>query len=72
MTVTTRSLADLTQEAMSVLCRELGVADTLRFLRQFATETGDYTKERDKLIGDLSLEEIIAEARRLQDSDVPR
>jgi hypothetical protein len=72
MTVTTRSLPDVTQEAMSVLCRELGVADTLRFLRQFATDTGDYTRDRDALIGDISLEELIAEARRIQSSNARR
>lgn len=72
MTITTRSLADLTNEAIGVLCRELGVADTARFLRHFGAVTGDYTKERDALIGDVSLEEIFAEARRIQDSGVPR
>jgi hypothetical protein len=72
MTVTTRSLPDLTKEAIGVLCRELGVADTARFLRHFGAVAGDYTKERDALIGDMSLEEIFAEARRIQESGVPR
>lgn len=72
MTVTARSLPDLTHEAISVLCRELGVVNTLRFLRQFARDTGDYTKDRDALIGDISLEELFAEAHRIQSSDALR
>lgn len=57
---------------MDVLRRELGVADTLRFLSQFATGTGDYTRDRDTLIGDLSVEEIFSEARRLQEAEATR
>jgi hypothetical protein len=65
MTMTTRSLPDLTEECLDMLCREFGVANTLRFLRQFRTGTGNYTEEREEI----SFEEILAEARRLQDPD---
>lgn len=41
MTMTTRSLADLTEECLDLLCREFGVANTLRFLRRFRTGTGN-------------------------------
>jgi hypothetical protein len=60
-----RSLPELTEDATSLLCRELGVANTLRFLRQFRSDTGDYTEERE----DIPVEEILAEARRLQNAD---
>lgn len=69
MIAQTRSLEELTAQAMDLLRRELGVANTLRFLRQFVTVTGDYTRERDALIGHLSVEEIFAEARRLQEAE---
>jgi hypothetical protein len=73
MIAQTRSLDELTEQAMDLLCRELGVANTLRFLRQFiVARTGDYTKERDALIGHLSVEEIFAEARRLQEAEAAR
>jgi hypothetical protein len=65
MTMTTQSLPDLTEEALDLLCRELGVANTLRFLRQFRTGTGNYTEDRQHM----SIEEIVAEARRLQQAD---
>jgi hypothetical protein len=59
MTVQTRSLADVTRRAIEVLTRELGAADTLRFVNQFTTGLGDYTAERDQLFGEETLEQII-------------
>jgi hypothetical protein len=71
MSVSDKPLAGITQEAIRLLTREMGVADTLRFLGQFASGTGNYTEERDALLGDLSLEEIIAEARQIQAAKLP-
>lgn len=68
MTVTAKSLPDLTHEAIDLLCRELGVANTLRFLRQFNAGAGNYTEDRE----DIPLEESIAEARRMQSSGESR
>jgi hypothetical protein len=62
MTDAARSLPELTHEAVDLLCRELGVANTLRFLRQFRDGAGNYTEDRQNI----PLEEIIAEARRMQ------
>ena len=59
MTVQTRSLADVTRRAIEVLTRELGAADTLRFVNQFTTGLGDYTAEREQLFGEETLEQII-------------
>jgi hypothetical protein len=67
-----KALEELTDQAMDLLCRELGVVNTLKFLRQFARGTGDYTRDRDALIGHLTVEEIFAEARRLQEADASR
>ena len=39
---------------------EMGVVDTLRFLGQFHSGGGNYTKERDHWLDDLSLEDIIS------------
>ncbi|MFN0144998.1 MAG: hypothetical protein ACKVT1_00690 [Dehalococcoidia bacterium] len=41
-----RPLTEVTDEAVGVLVRELGVTDTLRFLSQFGYGGGDYTVER--------------------------
>lgn len=37
---------ELTEEALSILQRELGTANTIRFIRQFSSGFGDYTAER--------------------------
>jgi hypothetical protein len=66
MNAAEKSLSELTHKVVDLLCREIGVADTLRFLSQFSVGTGNYTEERDALIGHLTLEEIIAEAREIQ------
>jgi hypothetical protein len=41
----------------------MGVVDALRFLSQFGTGSGDYTKERRLRLDDLSLEQITAEIK---------
>jgi hypothetical protein len=41
-----RTLAEVTEDGLQVLFRELGIADTLRFLYQFTIDFGNYTKER--------------------------
>ena len=58
MNATIRPLAEITQQATAILIREMGVVDALRFLNQFRTGTGDYTKERGKWLSDLSLEQF--------------
>lgn len=64
MTVPARPLTEVTQHAIQLLSREIGVADTMRFLNQFSTGSGNYTQERDTLFQDLTLDEILAEIRR--------
>lgn len=59
MTVPTRPLADVTRRAIEVLTRELGAADTLRFVNQFTTGLGDYTAEREQLFGEETLDQIL-------------
>lgn len=71
MPLSIKPLSEIAHEAISLLSRELGIADTLRFLGQFASGTGNYTEERNALLGDLTLEEIIAEARQIQAAKLP-
>jgi hypothetical protein len=63
MTAETRPLAEVTQEAIRVLLRELGVVNTLRFLKQYTTGYGDYTAERAHLFGEMTVAEIVAEIK---------
>lgn len=57
-------LTELTASAIRLLCRELGVVNTARFIQQFTLGYGDYTKEHQEIIGDLTVDEIVAEIKR--------
>jgi hypothetical protein len=59
-----KSLADITQDGIRVLYRELGPVQTVRFLRQFTHGFGDYIQERDALWGGKSLDEIVGSIKR--------
>ena len=63
MTIPARPLTEITNQALHVLTKEIGVADTMRFLGQFSTGTGNYTEERATLFDHLSLEEVLSEIR---------
>lgn len=67
MSPKTKPLSQLNEEAIHLLTRELGVADTARFLRQFTTGTGDYTKERRERLADTSLDEVLEKIRERRD-----
>ena len=64
MIVPARPLAEVTERAIHVLSRDIGVADTMRFLGQFVTGSGNYTEERESLFRDYTLDDILAEVRR--------
>lgn len=68
MSITAKPLSEITEEAIAILSREMGVANTLRFLSQFTAGNGNYTEDRE----DIPVEEIFAEARRRRNSDAPR
>ena len=62
---------ELTTAAVQLLCRELGPVNTARFIQQFTLGYGNYTEEREQLIGELTVDEIVAEIRqrRLREAD---
>ncbi len=66
MVVDTRPLADITQEALQVLFKTLGVVNTIRFLNQFTDGYGNYTEEREMLFGEMSVSDIVAEIKKDQ------
>ena len=59
-----KPLAEITQSAIHLLCQEMGVVSTARFLNQFSVGYGNYTEERDQLFGHLTVEEIAGEIKR--------
>lgn len=70
MTTEIKPLAEINQQAIRLLYRELGIVGAVRFLRQFTAGFGDYTRERDILFGEKTLDELIdeIEAKRQRDA----
>lgn len=63
MAVALKPLREITEEALHVLFREIGIASTIRFLNQFSLGQGNYTEEREELFGELSLDEAMKAIR---------
>ena len=56
-------VAEITATAIALLCRELGAVNTARFLNQFSTGVGNYTEERDAIVGDATVDQLVAEIK---------
>lgn len=52
------SLTEITEKALRLLIKEMGIANTARFINQFHTGTGDAIEEKERLFGSLSVEEL--------------
>ena len=52
------SLSEIRRTGIEALTEKLGIVGMVRFLQQNETGYGDYTKEREELLGNPSLEEI--------------
>lgn len=72
MIAETQPLTEITQEALRLLYRELGLVNTIRFLNQFTTGFGNYTEERRVLLENQPLDEVIADLRGYQTQRTPR
>ena len=60
MNIQPKSLSEITQHAIDLLSKEMGIVDTVRFLNQFTTGYGNYTDERETLFKDMTLDDILA------------
>ena len=66
-----KPLPEVTERAIRILCREMGIAETARFLSQLGAGGGNYTEEREHLFKDLTLDDILSEIRRGSPRDDP-
>jgi hypothetical protein len=64
MAVKVKPLAEITQDALSVLCKEIGIVNTVRFVNQFTIGYGNYTQEREQLFSGMTVDELIAEVKK--------
>ena len=65
-----KPLSEITQEAISILLREIGVINTVRFLNQFTGGYGNYTEDRQEMFRQLTVDEIVTAIE--QDRAEPR
>jgi hypothetical protein len=57
------TLYEINKEANSILIKQLGLAKTMRFLNQFNTGKGDYSRLKEDLFQGKSVQEIAGEIR---------
>ena len=63
MNTETKPISEISRRATRILFKEMGVVDTIRFLNQFSIGQGDYTKERGKWLGDISMDDAITQIK---------
>lgn len=59
-------LYEINHKAIQVLCREIGIVNTLRFIRQFTPGYGDYTQERSSIQTGKTVIDIINEINEMK------
>lgn len=63
MIVKIRPISEISRQATQILIKEMGVVDTIRFLNQFSIGRGDYTKEREKWLGEITLDDAVSQIK---------
>ena len=61
MNIQTMTQQQIRIAGIEILSQYMGITGMIRFLQQAEIGYGDYTKERDKLLRDPTLEELVAE-----------
>ena len=64
MNIQAKPLNEITRQAIDLLSKEMGIADTVRFLNQFTTGYGNYTEEREALLKDMTLDTILSATKK--------
>ena len=67
MTIRATPLAEITHNAIQLLCREIGIANTARFLNQYSFGQGNYVEDREAIFKNQSVEQIVLEIKRLRE-----
>ncbi len=63
MEIRKASPMQIRQLGIEALTQALGPVGMVRFLQQFDTGSGDYTRDRDELLGDSTVEDIFAQIK---------
>ena len=63
MSTQTLAVDSIRERGVKVLTKELGAAGMVQFMQQFQSGRGDYTKERNKILGRLTVDQVVSEIR---------
>jgi hypothetical protein len=63
MNIQTLSLNDIRKLGLEALFKTLGPVGMVRFIQQFETGVGDYTKERAQWLKELDIKKIVEEIK---------
>ncbi len=68
--VTKLTQAEIRQQGIEAITVALGPAGMGRFMQQFEMGSGDYTRDRDQILGNPTIEEIVAPIKQRRESQV--
>ena len=58
------SPVEIRNQGLAALVKALGPVGMARFLQQFDTGRGDYTKEREQWLGEDTVQEVVGEIKK--------
>ena len=58
MAVTVRELEKIRREGLKALKEKLGVEGMIKFIQMYSDGKGDYTREREELLKDVTIEDF--------------
>lgn len=59
---------ELYRKGFQALVDALGYVDAIRFIRQFDNGSGDYTEERHQWLDNVTMDEILADIKKHQET----
>lgn len=62
---------EISRQATNILFEKIGAVDTIRFLNQFSVGQGDYTKDRENWLGNISLDDAISQIKAEKTRNLP-
>lgn len=66
----THPVSEVNKKATHILFKQMGIVDTFKYLNQFTLGHGDYTKEREAWLKDLSLEDIVSDIKAKRNKNI--
>ena len=58
------NLSVIREKGFKALTKELGASGMAIFIRQFENGSGDYTKEREEVLKDISIDDIVLSVKK--------